>query len=69
MVVLTDERLEIAILADDARGVVHLRAALDAALDGERLRFVLGEIPWNDHLVCVLDGRALLTAAVASRQA
>lgn len=69
MVVLTDERLEIAILADDARGVVHLRAALDGQLDGERLRFVQGEIPWNDHLVCVLDGSALLTAAVAAGQA
>lgn len=66
MVVLTDEHFEIAILADDARGVVHLRAALDAPLEGERLRFVLGEIPWQDHLVCVLDGSALLAAAFES---
>lgn len=69
MVVLMDERLEIALLADDARGVVHLRAALDVPPDGERLRFVLGEIPWNDQVVCVLDGSALLAAAVASGQA
>lgn len=69
MVVLTDERFEIAILADDARGVVHLRAVLDAPEGGERLRFVLGEIPWKDHLVCVLDGSALLAAAFASGQA
>jgi purine-binding chemotaxis protein CheW len=69
MVVLTDERFEIAILADDARGVVHLGASLDASPDGERLRFVLGELPWQDHLVCVLDGGALLAAAFASGQA
>lgn len=69
MVVLMDERLEIALLADDARGVVHLRSTLDVPPDGERLRFVLGEIPWNDQLVCVLDGSALLAAAVASGQA
>jgi chemotaxis signal transduction protein len=65
LVVLADEHLEIAILADDARGVMHLPAPLEAPADGGRLRFVLGEIPWNEHLVCVLDGAALLTAALA----
>jgi chemotaxis signal transduction protein len=66
LVVLTSGQFEIAILADDARGVVYLPAALDAPVDAERLRFVLGEIPWNEHLVCVLDGDRLLAAAVAS---
>jgi chemotaxis signal transduction protein len=65
LVVLVGEQLEIAILADDARGVMHLPAALDQPLDAGRLRFVLGEIPWNEHLVCVLDGAALLAAALA----
>lgn len=66
LVVLTGEQREIAILADDARGVMHLPAALDAPVDAGRLRFVLGELPWNEHLVCVLDGDALLAAALAS---
>jgi chemotaxis signal transduction protein len=66
LVVLADEQLEVAIPADDARGVVYLRAAVDAPVDAARLRFVLGEIPWNQHLVCVLDGVALLAAALAS---
>jgi chemotaxis signal transduction protein len=65
LVVLAGDQLEIAILADDARGVMHLPAPLEAPADGGRLRFVLGEIPWNEHLVCVLDGAALLTAALA----
>jgi purine-binding chemotaxis protein CheW len=69
MVVLTDEHHEIAILADDARGVVHLRAALDVPTDGERPRFVLGEVPWQDQLVCVLDGSTLLAAAFTSGRA
>lgn len=65
LVVLADDRLEIAVQADDARGVVHLPAAIDAPEDAGRRRFVLGEIPWNEHLVCVLDGAALLAAALA----
>lgn len=65
LVVLAAEQLEIAILADDARGVVYLPAAIDAPVDAGRLRFVLGEIPWDQHLVCVLDGAALLAAALA----
>lgn len=65
LVVLAAEQLEIAILADDARGVVYLPAVIDAPVDAGRLRFVLGEIPWNQHLVCVLDGAALLAAALA----
>jgi chemotaxis signal transduction protein len=65
LVVLAHDQLEIAILADDARGVMHLPAPLEVPLDGGRLRFVLGETPWNEHLVCVLDGAALLAAALA----
>jgi chemotaxis signal transduction protein len=65
LVVLTHDQLEIAILADDARGVVHLPAAVDAPVESARLRFVIGEIPWNQRLVCVLDGAALLAAALA----
>jgi chemotaxis signal transduction protein len=65
LVVLAGDQLEIAILADDARGVMHLPAPLEAPAAGGRLRFVLGEIPWNEHLVCVLDGAALLDAALA----
>ncbi|HWN66851.1 MAG TPA: chemotaxis protein CheW [Haliangium sp.] len=65
LVVLAGEQLEIAIPADDARGVMHLLAAFDAPGDAGRLRFVLGEIPWNEQLVCVLDGAALLAAALA----
>lgn len=70
LVVLTDERAEIALLADDARGVVHLAAVTETPGDAgparDRLRFVLGETAWDEHLVCVLDGDALLAAAVAA---
>lgn len=65
LVVLAHDQLEIAILADDARGVVHLPAPSDAPVENARLRFVVGEIPWDQHLVCVLDGAALLAAALA----
>jgi chemotaxis signal transduction protein len=65
LVVLTHEQLEIAILADDARGVVHLPAGIDAPVENTRLRFVIGEVPCNQGLVCVLDGAALLAAALA----
>jgi chemotaxis signal transduction protein len=64
LVVLASQQLEIAIVADDARGVVHL-AAPPEVVDAGRLRFVMGEVPWNQHLVCVLDGAALLAAALA----
>lgn len=70
LVVLTDERTEIALLADDARGVVYLPAATrgrgDDGMACDPLRFVLGETVWKEHLVCVLDGDALLAAAVAA---
>lgn len=64
LIVLAREQLEIAIVADDARGVVHLAASFESAVDAGRLRFVRGEIPWDQHLVCVLDGDALLAAAL-----
>ena len=66
LVVLAQDDAEIAIIADDARGVVYLPFAIDKHAGAERAPFIAGEVSWQDRLVCVLDGPALMTAATLS---
>lgn len=66
LVVVTQEDAEVAIIADDARGVVYLPFVAEKHAGAERALFVAGEVSWQEHLVCVLDGPALMTAATLS---
>jgi purine-binding chemotaxis protein CheW len=58
LVLLELEDSEIALLAEEARGVVDLPAPTLAR--GRRVELVAGEVYWNDDLVYVLDAPALV---------
>ncbi|WP_428268150.1 chemotaxis protein CheW [Haliangium sp.] len=67
LVVLADPEGEIAILADDAKGVLHLPEPTPAPDDATAARFVRGDVRWEEQLVCVLDAAALVAAAIGAR--
>jgi purine-binding chemotaxis protein CheW len=64
LIVLEAADAEVSLVADEARGVVEL--AVPAG--GARAEFVRGEVSWNDELVCILDGPALVERATAEAQ-
>lgn len=71
LVVLVEEVGEIAILANDAKGVIHLSlptddqsASASGAATGLRNQLIRCEVAWGQELVCILDGPAVITAAV-----
>lgn len=74
LVVLVEDAGEIAILADDAKGVIDLvlpdsASAADAdASASVRGHLVRCEVPWGESLVCVLDGAALVAAATVREE-
>lgn len=69
LVVLSREDMEIALMADDARGVIYLPVAFEIRGGAERASFVAGEVHWDKHLVCVLDVPALMEAATQPERA
>lgn len=63
LAVISHEEAEIGLIADEAQGVIYLPALSEHQPGADRPRFILGEVRWHDHLVCLLDaGRLLLTA-------
>lgn len=66
LVVISHEDAEIALMADDARGVLYLPAAFEDHGGAERATFIAGEVRWEEHLVCVLEVPALMAAATQS---
>lgn len=59
LVVLHDSGDEVALAAEEARGVFELPAATGGT-HGKSSEFVTAELPWNQRLVCMLDGKALV---------
>jgi purine-binding chemotaxis protein CheW len=68
LVVLRDGDTEIAVVADETRGLIEhsARAADEAARSSERASFLGAEIDWEGRLVCMLDVPALI-AQIAPR--
>lgn len=69
LVVLSREDTEVALMADDARGVIYLPVAFETRGGAERASFVAGEVHWEQHLVCVIDVPALMDAATQPERA
>jgi chemotaxis signal transduction protein len=66
LAVLTHEDTEIGLVADEAQGVVYLPAITEHHASADRPRFILGEVRWHEHLVCLLDAQRLLVAAIGA---
>lgn len=62
LVVLHDAGEEVGVAADEARGVIELPVAAGIA-QNRPSELVTGELSWNQRLVCMLDGKALVAKA------
>jgi|SRR5262249_10583075 len=69
LVVLQGTDLEVAVVADEIRGImdVPLARAIDHASQTPGLSFVTGEIELAEKLVCLIDTEMLLEATIAGR--
>ena len=63
LVVLAGEDAEIAVVADEARGVVHLRAGEIGHRGADKHDFITGEVKWDKRLVSIVDTVALVAKA------
>ena len=65
LVVLRHEDTEIALVADETRGVIERRvsAATEAGRAADRSRFLGGEFEWEGKLVCMIDVPTLIAEA------
>lgn len=65
LVVLRHEDTEIALVADETKGVIERRVstATDAGRAADRSRFLGGEFEWEGKLVCMIDVPALIAEA------
>jgi chemotaxis signal transduction protein len=61
LLVLEGGDAEVSVVADEACGVINLPLPPHAA----NAELVRGEVGWNEQLVCVLDGPALVVGATA----
>jgi chemotaxis signal transduction protein len=68
LVVLRDEHTEIAVVADETRGLIEhsARETAEPARSSERASFLGAEISWDGRMVCMLDVPALI-AQIAPR--
>jgi chemotaxis signal transduction protein len=64
LAVISHDEAEIGLVVDEAQGVIYLPALSEHQPATDRPRFVLGEVRWHDHLVCLLDAEWLLLAAI-----
>ncbi|ACY19248.1 chemotaxis protein CheW [Haliangium ochraceum] len=67
LIVVAEEERELALGADDARGVLYLAEARRG--EGIAPGLLLGEITWDEQLVGVLDASTLLSAALPAGSA
>jgi chemotaxis signal transduction protein len=65
LVVVHEGDVEVAVVADEARGVLALPREAAPQDRTEAREFVVGEARWDDTLVCLLDGPGFIAAAVA----
>ena len=65
LVVLRHEDTEIALVADETKGVIERRVstATDAGRAADRSRFLGSEFEWEGKLVCMIDVPALIAEA------
>jgi chemotaxis signal transduction protein len=66
LAVISHEEAEIGLVSDEAQGVIYLPAISEHHPSADRPRFILGEVRWHDHLVCLLDAQRLLMAAIGA---
>ena len=63
LVVLRDQDMEVALVADETRGVFEHRLQSEGARSGDRPRYLGAEIEWEGRLVCLIDVAALIDHA------
>lgn len=66
LAVVTHDDLEIGLVADEARGVIYLPAITEGYHGADRPLFIIGEVRWQDELVCLLDTALLVQAAIGA---
>ena len=66
---LRSDDAEVAVTADETRGVLDLPEAEPAEQSAAHVAFVTGEVRWQDEQVCVVDGVALIAAAFSEGMA
>lgn len=63
LAVVAHDDVELGLVADEAKGVIDL-AALTESPSADRPAFIIGEVRWQEHLVCLLDTPLLVRAAL-----
>jgi chemotaxis signal transduction protein len=69
LAVIASNEIEIGLIADDAKGVIHLPALAGSHAGTEQRAFVIGEVRWQQQLVCLLDHETLVGAATGMEPA
>lgn len=65
LAVIAYEEVEIGVVADEAKGVIYLPAITESQ-SADRPMFIIGEVYWEDQLVCLLDAPLLVRAAIGA---